>query len=554
MFDNIETVIEAIVIIGIIILQLVLAYRLWEKIIQYRDIFNLEHLPVIKQKYISKKTFEEGSVAEILEFKIDEDQEIENPIEIIYLENISDSYVLTTIVKYINVYLIRNRGASIDFHLIKDIVEKHTITIENQIENRIPAPLYLGLAATMLGIIIGLFTVDFNNAALDAIQPLINGVKWAMSASVIGLIITTWFSIQVYKGAQTEADEEKNEFLSKLQAELMPKMGKGKLPEVSILSNKLDKFARTTTGAISGLDVIVENSKTTVQHERQLISEIRELDIAAVTSANVEVFTNLDQMMDSFQSFAKYYEELDKSMLSTSDLLSNLKQFVSSTQNINIILEEIKGNIKQSNEAVTFFNKHIRSFEKYNDAVNEAVANNDSAFRAAVIQLTSATEKQYEAFTELVSKFDSKLSDAFTSSVENFTNAMDEQVRRTEQAFEAGRPKFEKLENLDKLNKLEVIEERLLKIEEQLYKAIDSGNVNIVSALTKLNKSVNDNSATNNSLASGDVDYEGTKHIKIERPKKTIFNYFETAIKIGAYTIIIVYGIYYALNYFNLVS
>ena len=34
-------------------------------------------------------------------------------------------------------YLIKNKGASIDFHLIKDIVDKHTQTIETQIENTV---------------------------------------------------------------------------------------------------------------------------------------------------------------------------------------------------------------------------------------------------------------------------------------------------------------------------------------------------------------------------------------------------------------------------------
>ena len=173
---------------------------------------------------------------------------------------------MSTIVYYINVYLIKNKGATMDFHLIKDIVDKHTENIETQIENRIPAPLYLGLAATMIGIIIGLFSVNFggNGAdAMDAIQPLIDGVKMAMVGSVSGLIITTIFSIKIYKDALTEAGDEKSEFLSKLQSELMPRMAKGKMPEVAILSDKLDVFARTTTSTVSQLNDIVKTSNKT---------------------------------------------------------------------------------------------------------------------------------------------------------------------------------------------------------------------------------------------------------------------------------------------------
>lgn len=529
--------IEAIIIIGIIALQFYLAFKLWLKIIQYRSIYDFEDLPIITGKYVSKNIYDEGNVEDILSF-----DEEGGDVGITYLEYEPRSKVLATIVKYINVYLIKNKGASIDFHIIKDIVDKHTETIETQIENRIPAPLYLGLAATMIGIIVGLFSVDFSggNDALDAIQPLINGVKWAMSASVIGLIITTVFSIKIYKDAQTEADEEKSEFLSKLQSELMPRMATGNLPEVSILSDKLDVFARATNSAVSQLGAIVKVSYDSVVNEQKLIHEIANLDVKGITTANVKIFKNLDEMMGSFQNFAKYYNQLDKSMTSTSALLANLNQFVKNTQDVNVVLQEIKNSITQTHQATSFFNKHIQSFERYNDAVNEAVAKNDSAFQEAVAQLTKATQKQFDSFNELISQFDSKLSEAFTKSVENFTTTMDEQVRRTEEAFEKGRPKFEKLDNLDKLIKLDAIEERLGSLEAKLVNVISTGNKEFVSALSNLNR-LGGNNSTSNSPNNP------------EKPKKSFTNSLLTILKIGAYSIIIIYGTHSLLRYFDLI-
>jgi hypothetical protein len=533
--------IEAIIITTIIAVQFYLAYKLWYKIKMYRAIYDYEDLPIIYQKYVLKSVIESGNVEEILAYDNDE----EGNISITYLEYVPKSKVLSTIVKYINVYLIKNKGTTIDFHIIKDIVVKHTETIETQIENTIPAPLYLGLAATMIGIIIGLFAVDFSvkgNDALDAIQPLINGVKWAMSASVIGLLITTVFSIKIYKDAQTEADEEKSGFLSMLQSELMPKMAKGNLPEVSILSDKLDVFARATSSTVSQLGEIVKVSHDSVVYEQKLIQEIANLDVKGITTANVKIFKNLGEMMGSFQNFAKYYNELDKSMKSTTELLSNLKQFVSNTQNVNIVLEEIKDSITQSNQATSFFNKHIQSFERYNDAVNEAVAKNDSAFQEAVAQLTKATQKQFDSFNNLISTFDSKLSEAFTKSVENFTRTMDEQVRRTEEAFEKGRPKFDKLDNLDKLVKLDVIEERLVSLERQLTTVISDGNRDIVLAINNTNNS--EKEITHNVGSDNGGNIPGNK---------SIIDVIITVMKIGTYTVIIVYGIFLILKYFDFI-
>ena len=532
-------IIEIIIVIGIILLQSYLAYKLWFKIKMYRSIFDFDDLPTISQKNISKEVIETGDVNQILQY----DDNGEGVISITFLNYIPKSKVLSTIVKYINVYLIKNKGASIDFHLIKDIVDKHTQTIETQIENRIPAPLYLGLAATMIGIIAGLMSIDFSSSdnPLDAIQPLIDGIKWAMSASVIGLLTTTLFSIKIYKDAQTEADEEKSEFLSKLQSELMPRMASGKLPEVSILSNKLDGFAKTTNNTISQLDKIVKMSHKTVEYEQLLVKDISNLDVKGITTANVKVFKNLDEMMDSFQNFAKYYSELDKSMSSTTELLSNLKQFVSNTQNVNMVLEEIKSSISQSHQATTFFNKHIQSFERYNESVNVAIAKNDSAFQEAVSQLSEATQKQFDSFNNLISGFDSKLSEAFTQSVEIFTKTMDEQVRRTETAFETGRPKFEKLDNLDKLVKLEAIEERLSSLEVKLVNVISSGNKDIVAALV-------------NGINMSESVFNKKDETNIQPPKKSFINRLVPVFKILAYTTIISYGVHSFFTYFDILK
>jgi len=528
--------IEAVVIITIIVFQGYIAYKLYLKIIEYKAIYDFEDLPKITQKKVSKSVFMSGDVYEILTYEGEEEV-----INITYLKYNNKSRVLTTIVKYINVYLIKNKGATIDFHLIKDIVDKHTETSQNEIENRIPAPLYLGLAATMLGIIIGLFSVNFdaNSDALDAIQPLIDGVKWAMSASVIGLIITTIFSIKIYKDAQIEADEEKSEFLSKLQSELMPKMATGKMPEVAILSDKLDVFARSTSGSISQLDNIVRTTSKTIEREQQLIQDIRKLDVSKITSANVEIFSQLDIMMDSFKNFANYYNKLNSSMTGTTELVNKLQKFVSSTENINDVLEGIKNNIEESNSATTFFNAHIKSFARYGDAINEAVVNADSKMTKAVSELGRLTEQQFNAFNESIANFDSKLSTAFTHSIEKFTEAMDAQILRTEVAFENSTPKFEKLKKLDQLDS---INSRLESLETNLASVFNRNSQDIISALkgsTQISRS-NDTATSTPS--------------EISKLKSTSLEKILLVLKTGTYIVVIIYGIHSFLKYSGLVN
>lgn len=534
--------IEYIIIVGLILLQFYIARDLWGKIILYKSIF--KDLPKVSQKVVPIKLYNEGNVNLILANKFDP---IESDIvELTILKNYSTNKVLSTILYQVNSYLIKNKGATIDFHLIKDTIDRNVEIIEEDINNRIPAPLYIGLAATMLGIIFGLFLVDFEvkENALNAIQPLIDGVKIAMSASVIGLIITTVFSVKIFKDANFKVEEEKNFFLSQMQSELLPKMNRSNLPEVETLSNKLDLFARNTIGSISILDNIVKTSSATVEREHELINDIRKLDVAKITTANVEVFSQLDGMMVSFKNFANYYNKLNSSLTGTTELVNSLQQFIASSNNINTVLEGIKEIIEQSNDATSFFNNHIKSFSNYSDAVNEAVVNADSKMIKAINELGRLTEAQFNAFNESIATFDSKLSTAFNHSVDKFTLAMDEQILRTQEAFEIGRPKFEKLDQLDqldKLNQLENINNRLLQLEENLTKVFNKNSEKLISALKKT-KDVHNNDDDNIiEPISAQPDNDESKF-------KIITSILQTA----AYGVVVVYGMYKLLHYLKL--
>ena len=67
--------------------------------------------------------------------------------------------VFENILFSVNNYLVRNRGASSDFNLMKDIVERNTDAVEEDINLSVGTPLYLGLMGTMIGIVIALFNM-----------------------------------------------------------------------------------------------------------------------------------------------------------------------------------------------------------------------------------------------------------------------------------------------------------------------------------------------------------------------------------------------------------
>ncbi|WP_026914895.1 hypothetical protein [Christiangramia portivictoriae] len=353
--------------------------------------------------------------------------------------------VKKTIIDTINNYISKNKGGVIDFHIIHDIVERNVETVDEEVSNKLPTPLYLGLAGTMIGIIIGLFYVDLTpvltsspqeNSDLSGLSPLIDGVRYAMIVSVIGLAFTTFLSVIVYKLAKSKMNKGKNDFLSQVQTELLPTLIKSDDVAIQELSRELRVFSSKTPGVVSNLDQNIQLVKETIDKEIALLKQVRNLDVSKLSASNAEIFKSLSGMMDTFSAFPGYYKELNNSLGNTTELSNNLQSLVSSTQNVNYILGEMKDMITSSNEATKFFNEHIQSFEYYSEAVNVAIGETNKSFDRALDKLNQAVSAQIEAFGSAISKYDSSLSEAFNASIEKFNKTAENAIHKYNKGFE----------------------------------------------------------------------------------------------------------------------
>ena len=121
-------------------------------------------------------------------------------VHLISLDKNNDNPLIKKVVDSINSYLLRNKGAVSDFNLIKDIVERNCDAVDEEINQQLPVPIYLGLMGTILGIIIGLWSIEFNpRDFMLSVTELITSVKWAMGCSFVGLLLTTFLSAWKYR-------------------------------------------------------------------------------------------------------------------------------------------------------------------------------------------------------------------------------------------------------------------------------------------------------------------------------------------------------------------
>ena len=216
--------------------------------------------------------------------------------------------VFTAIIASINKYLGNSAGSIIDFNLIKDAIDRHCDTVENDINTQTPIPLYLGLAGTMAGVIIGLFDLLSTgsistlmnsgtgsvNTAAAGINDLLWGVAWAMGASICGILLTTINSIY-FKNCKLKEENGKNTFLAWLQSRLLPELPTDTSDALNQLVGNLNEFNTTFADNTVNLGKALNEVNTSYAIQAEIISQIHDMDVVQMAKANVKVLKELQQ-------------------------------------------------------------------------------------------------------------------------------------------------------------------------------------------------------------------------------------------------------------------
>lgn len=236
--------------------------------------------------------------------------------------------IFESIKNSINKYLEKNAGSVIDFGLLKDAVDRHCDSVENDIATQTPIPLYWGLAGTMAGVILGLWDLLGSNAILtlmsssageidpnsakaaEGINALLRGVAWAMGASIVGIIFTTFNSI-LFKRCKLTEENGKNSFLAWMQSELLPELPSDTSQALNNLVKNLNKFNNTFKENTSNLG----NALNAVNHsyaiQANIIKAVHDMDVMKMAKANVQVLKELKECTDKLEAFNEYLDNVE---------------------------------------------------------------------------------------------------------------------------------------------------------------------------------------------------------------------------------------------------
>jgi len=380
-------------------------------------------------------------------YKIGEQEKSKSPIvkvSEVVVDDKETSSLLRDVIQTINNYLKKNKGGAADFHLIKDIVERHTDSLDEEINHKLPVPIYLGLMGTVLGIIIGLFSLRFQfdpstnslNGELfvNSVSGLIQGVKLAMICSFVGLLLTTFLSSWRYMGAKSALEAQKNAFYDFVQTRLLPQMTKDAASTILAMQANLERFNASFESNIRNFGGIMDEIHTAFDSQVKLQKELKKMDLTQVANLNANVLVQLRRSMSEFEKFTQYLSQMNSFVRSTAKLTDSINDQLQRTEAVETVVDALQGNI-QKNQLVM---EKLREFlERVNEhqAIMTAAGDIDSAMAQAIGKLKSHAEEQINSIRIYTTEATEDLRDLVTS----------------ERGHLRSLDKLDKLDQLDKL-------------------------------------------------------------------------------------------------------
>ena len=407
-------------------------------------------------------------------------REIDNEISSLKNDSKYDRYfqsnpTFKTIIESINVYLKKNKGNAIDYHLIKDIVDRNCDALEDEIQAQLPMPLYAGLAGTMSGVIVGVGylwlsgglkellstdkTEQMANAfaktgeqavtsGADGIEAVLGGIALAMLASFIGIVLTTFGSWRA-KSVKVQVEIGKQKFLSWLQQELLPKLKTGVDAEIGRITDNIKESNASFAANTTKLNATLKDINQAISGMTGMLHSLENLNVVQFASANIQVYEKLKNCTDELGRFAQYITSLDDfiakiDMLSTKmgeadDRVRAIEEMGRYFRDERSNLEAMKGLISSSiGEADANLKNAVASFKDSATSNYTEMATHNEQQRQALEKAIDEQQKQLESkLKEKITQLD-YISDELKKlapikdSVSKFESATKEQNRRIE--------------------------------------------------------------------------------------------------------------------------
>ena len=370
MQEYIGLIVAVAVVLVVIALQVFSFLKTKKNITELRDLFKeVDNLSLKETSVTSDVLRNKSSLQKFLEnipSRIEEglDEDYINLSLIVSQKEGMPKGRLGKIIHRTNEYLCKNTGTSADLSVLRDISDNQKGALEDDIQNSLNVPLYLGLAGTFVGIITGLIGVDFNQifgttSNLDGLQHLLYGVVAAMFASLLGLGFTVYNSAISYKNAVSKSNEVTEEYINFLRRELMPLLSNSMASSLNslkgVLGHFVDKFGRNLDAYADSTELLNDN----LEKQHLVLSEINKLSLTQTANKIAETFIQLKESADSLNVFRTYQKQLNSTIANVSGMVNQIQTIIGNFNDFATGLSVVISNQNKTTELQREFQEAI---------------------------------------------------------------------------------------------------------------------------------------------------------------------------------------------------
>lgn len=394
------SILEALAIIVIIIIQMLVARHAFKQIRQTRRFLPGGRRSLTLKEYeIPAEQIRQLEPSQIIgqEVYFPEGDHHKVKVHLICLDNQTRNPLIIKVIDTINSYLLKNKGGVSDFNLMKDIVERNCDAIDEEINQQLPIPIYLGLMGTILGIILGLWSIHFDpQNFMESVTDLIESVKLAMVCSFMGLLLTTILSAKSYRGAKAKLEEQKNELFTFIQIELLPRLTMDANSSIVTMQAHIEKFNHDFAENVTNFDGIMVRILSVFDDQVQLQEELKELDIKQLAALNTNTLAELRKSMTEFEKFNQYLNLMNSFVQKTAQITDSVNDQLRRTDDIKHVISSMEENIENNRLVMEKLQNFLQKVEAHNTLIT-ATASLDDTLTDAIDQLRKHVQEEINA-------------------------------------------------------------------------------------------------------------------------------------------------------------
>lgn len=242
-----------------------------------------------------------------------------------------------------------------------------------------------------------------DDSGSKGISALLGGIALAMIASFVGILFTTIASY-IFKNAKRKQEEGKDEFLSWIQAELLPQLSSDVSGTLVKMGQNLKDFNKTFSSNTKELSATLDKVNESYRGQAAVLQSIKDLRINEIATANVTIYDKLKNSTQELGSVTQHISEYSEQLSKLGKYLENSENYLNQVKELNEKLDEGEERMKMIERLGQFFETELKQIQNRKSEMTKAVGEVDDALQEALIKMKDNVDKQFQKYEESSAK------------------------------------------------------------------------------------------------------------------------------------------------------